>query len=98
MGADVVLKSVLRAFLDTPGEPCGPECVDFTQCECLKDSGGYFRDAYNAWDLLWALGLGWNKDVLPMLITDERLLPISASASMARSLTHQSLSRVAAIR
>ena len=93
MGADVVLKSVLRAFLDTPGEPCGPECVDFTQCECLKDSGGYFRDAYNAWDLLWALGLGWNKDVLPMLITDERLLPISAVGGLIAAIEERPLTR-----
>jgi hypothetical protein len=93
MGADVGLKSVLKAFLGTQREHCRLDCADFTQCRCLKESGGYFRDAYNAWDLLWALGLSWTNDVLPMLVTGDRLLPIAAARFLISTIEERPLSR-----
>jgi len=40
----------------------------------------YFRDSYNVSSVLWALGLSWWEDVIPMLTNDSMLKPEKAKA------------------
>tara|TARA_R100001244_G_scaffold13417_1_gene15171 strand:+ start:318 stop:767 length:450 start_codon:yes stop_codon:yes gene_type:complete len=40
----------------------------------------YFRDSYNVSNVLWALGLSWWEDVIPMLTNDGMLKPEKAKA------------------
>jgi len=40
----------------------------------LLDSTGYFRDPYSPTSVLWALGLSWWRDVLPLLNDQHELL------------------------
>ena len=40
----------------------------------------YFRDSYNVSSVLWALGLSWWEDVIPMLTNDGMLKPEKAKA------------------
>ena len=43
----------------------------------------YFRDSYNHSSVLWALGLSWWNDVIPMLTNDGSLEPEKAEALIA---------------
>ena len=36
-------------------------------CDAYIVSGGYFRNGYNAGDIMWAMGLSWWGTVSPML-------------------------------
>jgi ProQ/FINO family len=77
MGVDIYLKSIfdpwfeafearaegqaiMRAHADDPIQ--GLDCIYDTYCS----TGAYFRNGYNAGDVMWAMGLSWN-DVGPML-------------------------------
>lgn len=37
-------------------------------------SAAYFRDSYNAYNVLWTIGLSWWKDVIPLLNQDSELI------------------------
>ena len=37
-------------------------------------SEAYFRDSYNAYNVLWTFGLSWWKDVIPLLNQDSELM------------------------
>mgnify|MGYP001559045228 FL=1 len=41
--------------------------------EGVAGDDGYFRDAYNAGNVLWTLGLSWWQDVNPMLDSEGKL-------------------------
>jgi hypothetical protein len=60
-------------------------------------SGGYFRNGYNAGDIMWAMGLSWWGTVTPML-TDDGHLPVPRAKELlkmieGRALTKERVSR-----
>src|SRR5713101_2881689 len=62
----------------------------------LHSVGGYFRNTYNAGDIMWAMGLSWPETVLPLL-DDNRDLPIPRARELielieARPLTRERVS------
>jgi hypothetical protein len=58
----------------------------------MRASGGYFRNAYNAGDIMWAMGLSWNGTVMPML-NDERYLPIPRARELVEMIEARPLTR-----
>jgi hypothetical protein len=63
----------------------------------MAASGGYFRNGYNAGDVMWAMGLSWPDTVMPMLDADDRL-PIERARELlamieARPLTREVIGR-----
>ena len=58
----------------------------------LLYSQGYFRDSYNATNVLWTLGLSWWRDVTPLLSKDRELTGENLKQFRDRvALVHQSL-------
>jgi hypothetical protein len=41
--------------------------------DSFRASGGYFRNGYNAGDVMWAMGLSWREDVGKILDSEHRL-------------------------
>ena len=59
-------------------------------------AGAYFRNAYNAGDVMWAMGLSWHDTVLPMLV--DGYLPVERARELltmieARRLTKERLTQ-----
>lgn len=101
MGVDLYLNSIWEPFIDShQGElkrlsVGGIEAAAawFDKCQSC---GGYFRNAYNAYDFMWAIGLSWS-DVEEMLDPEDSL-PIDRARALldlveARPLMRERLSR-----
>jgi hypothetical protein len=58
----------------------------------LHSSGGYFRNSYNAGDIMWAMGLSWPETVLPLL-DDESDLPIPRARELIELIEARPLTR-----
>jgi hypothetical protein len=91
MGAELYLDSILEPFLESCGD------LKTTDVEDWEISGGYFRNSYNANDVMWAMGLSWWDLVIPML-DENGLLPIARARELvamieARPLTREALAR-----
>jgi hypothetical protein len=57
-----------------------------------RSSGGYFRNGYNAGDVMWAMGLSWRDDVGKMLDADGKL-PIGCAKELIRKIEARPLTR-----
>jgi hypothetical protein len=111
MGADIYLKSVWEpwwrenekrslkdgkartASIGTPDEFLSAIGKLYDE---LSASGAYFRNAYNAGDVMWAMGLSWHDTVLPMLV--DGYLPVERARELltmieARRLTKERLTQ-----
>jgi hypothetical protein len=65
--------------------------------DAYRASGGYFRNGYNAGDVMWAMGLSWSGDVGPMLDA-KHFLSIENARKLvamieARPLTRERIAR-----
>jgi hypothetical protein len=74
MGADIYLQSLYKEFEDkgssiAPFDESTETAEDFRNrfFDAARASGGYFRNGYNAGDVMWAMGLTWHGAVSPML-------------------------------
>jgi hypothetical protein len=92
MGADIYLRSVMTeefetAIVDrelrdlTPGTSFDTANAMYA---ALAETGGYFRDPYNRFNLLNALGMDWG-EVQPLLSPD-RKLPIEGARRLLAEL------------
>jgi hypothetical protein len=54
--------------------------------------GGYFRNGYNAGDVMWAMGLSWSRDVGPM-VDDEGCLPLDHAQRLIDMIEARPLGR-----
>jgi hypothetical protein len=71
--------------------------LDTALYDSFRASGGYFRNGYNAGDVMWAMGLSWSRDVGKMLDAN-RQLPIDRVQELiakieARPLTREVVAR-----
>jgi hypothetical protein len=65
--------------------------------EQARSSGGYYRNAYNDTDVMWAMGMAWSEDVGKKL-DSKRRLPVAAARELidkieARPLTRERVAR-----
>jgi hypothetical protein len=78
MGADIYLRSIWKPFLEKLELSPAPAPSAFEseadveafmsgRYDEMRASGGYFRNGYNAGDVMWAMGLSWQDTVKPML-------------------------------
>jgi hypothetical protein len=105
MGADLYLESLWEPFIkqyekrERPNVD-GPDATLAAVGDIFEDfrsSGGYFRNGYNAGDVMFAMGLSWYGTVLPML-DDSGHLPIDQARKLLamieeRPLTGERLSQ-----
>jgi hypothetical protein len=104
MGADMCLNSVFEPFLEKlkremaakppPVVRNGRDMVALLTAhyEKMCESGGYFRNGYNAGDVMWAMGLSWQHTVLPMLTKDD-FLPIAQARELIALIEARPLTR-----
>jgi hypothetical protein len=57
-----------------------------------RASGGYFRNGYNAGDVMWAMGLSWQETVRPML-NQRRYLPVKRARELVEIIEARPLTR-----
>lgn len=62
---DEAVKERNRTKRGTPEYEAAQQRVE--ECYEQLHGLGYFRDAYNDWDVLWRFGLSWWNDVSPLL-------------------------------
>ena len=100
MGADIYLESIWVPFAEklspltpTPGLdlPDALSALD-DYFEGMQASGGYFRNSYNAGDVLWAMGLSW--PAVGKMLDQGDYLPLERARELveiieARPLTRQ---------
>jgi hypothetical protein len=109
MGVDIYLNSIWEPWVDTRGQTSlsrhrgkAKTPDDFIRMseelfDKARASGGYFRNAYNTGDVMWAMGLSWRNDVGKML-DSKRRLPIDQARALiakieARPLTRERVAR-----
>lgn len=107
MGVDIELKSVFEPWLTAfEASERGKAIVETSDnsirameqiYEAYRSSGGYFRNGYNAGDVMWAMGLSWDGTVGPMLDAD-KWLPVARARELvalieARPLTCERVAR-----
>tara|TARA_B100000686_G_scaffold325802_1_gene382966 strand:- start:64 stop:501 length:438 start_codon:yes stop_codon:yes gene_type:complete len=80
MGADLYMNKAYdkrmeehRSTLDDLGEHPSPEELEPYYDKIFKQGDVYFRDSYNSSCVMWAMGMSWWDDVLPMLDKDGNL-------------------------
>jgi hypothetical protein len=105
MGADIYLQSIYKAFKEKQSAPIAPwdesteSIEDFTNrfFDADRASGGYFRNGYNAGDIMWAMGLSWNGTVSSMLDDKEGIgmgyLPIAKARELVEMIEARPLTR-----
>src|SRR5262249_12584895 len=107
MGVDIYLMSVWEQWEQAnPGwnrwgdEPFATADELKSAVEAVFDkassSGGYFRNGYNAGDVMWAMGLSW--DYVHEMFDAERRLPIDRARELisiieARPLTRECVAK-----
>jgi len=102
MGADIYLQSVWKPFEEKQSQMPPPlpsafeseaDFAGFTSdyFDEMRASGGYFRNGYNAGDIMWALGLSWQDTVSPML--DQGYLPIARARELIAMIEARPLTR-----
>jgi hypothetical protein len=99
MGADIYLQSIWKPFDEKLSQTPPPQPSAFENVEAFsaaffeeaRASGGYFRNGYNAGDLMWALGLSWHDTVSPML--DQGYLPIARARELIAMIEARPLTR-----
>jgi hypothetical protein len=98
MGVDIQLDSIFLPWLNRYKFKPRPtttvdELVAYADEIYLdyESSGGYFRNAYNESDVMWAMGLSWD-DVFPLLDAD-RKLPITAARDLLAKIEARPLTR-----
>ena len=64
MGAELYLDSIFEPFVASHKSDGDPPDWPSSRWEA---SGGYFHNAYNAHDVMWAMGLSSSALVIPML-------------------------------
>ena len=73
MGADIYLNSVWEPFFAEYERRTERRRREPSETyEAFRSSGGYFRNAYNSSDIMWAMGLSW-RHVQTMLDAEHRL-------------------------
>jgi hypothetical protein len=100
MGVDIYLQSILKPFEEKLSQVQPPLPSAFESFEAfvsdhfdkMRASGGYFRNGYNAGDVMWAMGLSWDGTVKPML-NDERDLPIPRARDLIEMIEARPLTR-----
>jgi hypothetical protein len=101
MGVDLYLNSVWRPWFDAHQQILFEqhrrlplETVDDLDrlntaiYDSFRASGGYFRNAYNDSDVMWAMGLSWRNDVGKMLDADHQLPTDRARELIAKIEAH----------
>jgi hypothetical protein len=102
MGVDIYLESRMKPFNEElartrPPPPQSDSSEEFlafvdTFFDNMRASGGYFQNAYNSGDVMWAMGLSWEGTVSPML--DERdYLPIERARALVAMIEARPLTR-----
>ena len=80
MGADLYMNKAYdkrmeehRASLDELGKHPSHEELEPLYDKIYKQGDVYFRDSYNSGSVMWAMGMSWWDDVVPMLDQDGNL-------------------------
>tara|TARA_R100000458_G_C8258925_1_gene234645 strand:+ start:798 stop:1235 length:438 start_codon:yes stop_codon:yes gene_type:complete len=80
MGADLYMNKAYdkrmeehRASLDKLGKHPSHEELEPLYDKIYKQGDVYFRDSYNSGSVMWAMGMSWWDDVVPMLDQDGNL-------------------------
>ena len=80
MGADLFMNKAYdkrmeehRASLDDLGKHPSHEELEPLYDKIYKQGDVYFRDSYNSGSVMWAMGMSWWDDVVPMLDEDGNL-------------------------
>ena len=80
MGADLYMNKAYdkrmeehRASLDDLGKHPSHEELEPLYDKIYKQGDVYFRDSYNSGSVMWAMGMSWWDDVVPMLDEDGNL-------------------------
>jgi hypothetical protein len=98
MGVDIYLKSVWEPFWEkcekdleslSPRPEEDPAAWLESMFAYYESSGGYLRNAYNASDVMWAMGMSW-KDVYKMLDKEGRL-PIECARKLVAAIEERPL-------
>jgi hypothetical protein len=105
MGADLQLSSIFDPWLDAYWAKREAQPRDVQEALALAhntyddyaSSGAYFRNGYNAGDVMWALGLSWHGTVKSML-DESHHLPTDKARELvamieARPLTRESVGK-----
>jgi hypothetical protein len=96
MGANIYLQSIWKTFEEKrsqmpPPQPSAFENAAAAFFDEMRASGGYFRNGYNAGDVMWAMGLSWHVTVSPML--DRGYLPIPRARELIETIEVRPLTR-----
>jgi len=105
MGADIYLKSVwepwwkenekrICAFpnIDQTSDGAAVTAATNKLYDDMRGSGGYFRNGYNAGDVMWAMGLSWQRTVEPMLDADS-YLPVDRARELLAMIETRPLTK-----
>jgi hypothetical protein len=101
MGVDIYLESVWKPFEEeilknsssSPSKAVSDmEAFIQRHYDEMRASGGYFRNGYNAGDIMWAMGLSWNGTVFPML-DEDCCLPITRAIELVEMIEARPLTR-----
>jgi hypothetical protein len=108
MGVDIYLNSIWNPWVETHRQDLlNPETSDADNIDDFihdilrrsnevfdkaRSSGGYFRNGYNAGDVMWAMGLSWRNDVGAMLDSECRL-PIDHARDLFAKIEARPLTR-----
>jgi hypothetical protein len=101
MGVDIYLESIFKLFEERrsqmPPPPLPSAFENATAFSAaffdeMRASGGYFRNGYNAGDIMWALGLSWHDTVSPML-DHQGYLPIARALELIEMIEARPLIR-----
>jgi hypothetical protein len=99
MGADIYLQSVWKPFEEKlkltppPAFESGADVEAFMshRYDEMRASGGYFRNGYNAGDVMWAMGLSW--DTVAAMLDQDRCLPIPRARELVEMIEARPLTR-----
>jgi hypothetical protein len=101
MGADIFLRSVLDPRPDSKNWPQGEidtsTAEDFrvhveNYFEQLRATGGYYRNAYNSGDVMWAMGLSWS-DTVSKMLGEDYCLPIERARELIELIEARPITR-----
>jgi hypothetical protein len=81
MGADLYLNSIFKQFMDRK-ETKARMAITSDPTGTMESGGGYLRNSYNHHDIMWAMGMSWDRVVGPMLNKKNRL-PIKRARELA---------------
>lgn len=99
MGVDIYLESIWKPFEEKlqrePLPVLGPDQSPLDLVTDMYDryraTGGYFRNGYNAGDVMWASGLSWS--MVAEMLDQNQYLPVERARELVKMIEARPLTR-----